>query len=295
MNKNQQKQRSINLISGFLSISIFAFIFFTLFRLKPRMLGFERLTKLDENLLTAVGFGLLIILGFYLLSLWQFIRYMRQAEEIKPIPLLMIISGVLSLLFVFSDIALLSDIHKQYRYNLAQPEWALVFPIMIFQFIIAVWFLVMHLMGRYTASKEHYAVRDSNVFLIVQYVGIITGVMGLILAGLGFIYRTGWNFTVHGIIGGAVLLFPYILAVMYWFVTKFQEKDRLWFDEKQSQDVGKSALLTLFTNTSLLLILFFSHIWHPDSRIYLLWLPLYLFATIFLFSAGNLYFSKKDL
>jgi hypothetical protein len=264
-----------------------------LYRLRPKILIFEGLTSIEDALLTGVGLGLLVIFGFYLLSLWQITKYIKQAEEIKPLPLALIILGVLSLLFIFSDIAFLSDIHKQYRNNLSQPEWSMVFPIMAVQFITAIMFLFFHLTGRFVDKKAGYPARDINIFLILQYVGVISGVMGLTLASMAFFYPSGWNLTTHGILGGIVLLFPYGLALLYWLITKFQEKDRQMFDGKQSLDIGKSALFTLAMNTILLMVLFAVNFRHLNGIISMLWMPIYLFSALLLFSFGNIYFSKK--
>jgi len=293
MKKNKQARQVLNIILGFLSIAIFVFILYTLYRLRPKMLIFEGLTTFEDALLTGVGFGLLMILGFYLLSLWQFSSYIKQAEQIKPLPLALIIIGVLSLLFVFSDIALLSDIHKQYRHSLSQPEWAMVFPIITLQFIVTIIFLFIHVTSRFSVKNADFPTRDINIFLILQYVGVISGLMGLGLASMGFIITSGWNLITHSILGGIVILLPYGLALFYWLATKFQEKDRQWFDEKQSQDIGKSALMTLLVNTILLIVLFFSNFKHLNGIISMLWLHIYLFAVLFLFSLGNIYFSKK--
>lgn len=293
MKTNKQTLRSLNRFFGILSIVIFIYSLSVLFWLKPKMINFEPLTNIQDMLLTGVGFGLLVIMSFYLLSLWHFIRYIRHAEGIKPFPLFLFISGVLSLLFVFSDIALLSDIHKQFRHGLSQPEWMLVLPMLFFQFAIAILFVYLHFTHHYSEKADDQVARDINIFLIVQYVGVICGLMGLALACLGFVFSSGWSLTTHGILGGIVLLFPYTLVLLYWLVTKLGEKDRQWFDEKQRLDVGKSALLTLFINTMLLLTLFLIHIKNLGGIISVLWLPIYLFATIFLFSLGNLYFSSK--
>lgn len=293
MKEHNDKLKTLSILFGFLTVALFVFNFFVLLRLKPKMVIFESLTRFEEGLLTILGFGLLLILTFYLLSLWQFARYLRNSEQIKPLPLFLIISGVLSFLFIFSDIALLSDIHKQYRSGFSQPEWSLVLPIMVVQFIIAIIFLYIHTTNRLSVNREDHPERDINIFLIVQCVGVISGVMGFALASLGFLYTSGWDITIHGILGGIVLLFPYALVVFYWLVTKFQEKDRQWLDEKQSIDIGKSALATLLVNTTLMLILFIANIINLGGIINRIWFPIYLFTTILVFSIGNLYFSSK--
>lgn len=293
MKKDKFTLRTLFIPFGFLAIALFVFNFVVMLKLRPKMEHFEILTEFEEGLLTSVGIGLLLILTFFLLSLWQFIRYIRNSEQIKPLPLFLVISGVLAFLFVFSDIALLSDIHKQYRNGLSQPEWSLVIPIMIVQFIITITFLYFHTTKQLAVNKKEHAARDINIFLVVQYIGVISGVMGLTLASLGFLYSSGWSTTTHGILGGIVLLIPYALVVFYWLVTKFQEKDRQWLDEKQSIDIGKSALATLIINTIMMLIIFITNLNHLDGIINSLWMPIYLFTTILLFSIGNLYYSNR--
>ncbi len=293
MKYNKFSIRNLSIFLGFLAVTLFIFNFWILSRLRPKMVGFEGLSTFEEGLLTAVGIGLVLIFFFYFLSLLQLVRYIRHAEQIKPFPLSLIISGVLSLLFLFTNFALLSDIHKQYQHGLSQPEWLMVLPIMSFQLITTIALLYFHIANRFNSEQTDHAARDINIFLIVQYVGVISGLMGLGLAGLGFIFPGGWNTTTHTIMGGLVLLFPYILVIFYWFVTKWQENERQLFDEKQSIDVGKSALLTLTSNTFLMLILFIININNLDGIIHRLWLPIYLFAVIFSFSLGNLFFSRK--
>jgi len=293
MSKNKTIMRITNIIFGFLAVTLFIFNFFVLIRLQPKMINFEGISEFENGLLTAVGFNLLVILVFYLLSLWHFVRYLRNAEAIKPLPLFLVISGVLSLLFIFSDIALLTDIHKQYLNGLSQPEWRMVFPIMAGQFTVTLLFLFVQITDRYKIKSDHHPVRDINIFLILQYVGVISGVMGLALASLAFFFPSGWNLTTHGVLGGIVLLFPYGLALLYWLFTKFQEGDRQWFDEKQSQDIGKSALMTLIVTTLLMLILFISYLWNLSPVVQMVWLPIHLYATILIFSIGNLYLNKK--
>lgn len=293
MNKNVKRLRTVNVILGLLSLVIFGYALVVFLRLQPKIVAFEVLSNLKSGLMTGVGFGLLITLVFYLSSLLQMVIFIKHSEGIKPIPLVLIISGVIAMLFVFSDVALLTDISKQYRYEFSQPEWRLVYPIMGFQFIVTFVLTILHISGFFTPKQVDKVTRDSNIFLVVQYVGLICGLMGLASFSLGFLFSRGWSLTIHTTMGGIILLFPYVLSMAYWVLTKFKEKDREWWDEKQLQDVGKSALQTLLIDTAFMLMLFISNYNHLDGVISILWLPLYLFATIFLFSVGNLFFSRK--
>lgn len=285
--------RKINTYLGFLSLAVFAFILIYLIRLQPKMIAMEPLSKLESNLLTGVGFGLLIILAFFLLSLLQLVSFIRMADALRPVPLIMFIGGVLSILFVFSNVTLLSDIAKQYQAGLSQPEWALFYPMFGFQFVLALIFFYCHITGYFNVQQLKTVARDVNIFLVVQYVGVICGGMGLGMASLGFFFRSGWSLLVHTVLSSLVIIFPYLLAVIYWVLTKCKEVDRVWWDEKQIQDIGKSALVTLGVVTLLLLALFIFNYRDLDGAVRMVWLPMYLFATIFTFSLGNLFFSSR--
>jgi hypothetical protein len=292
--KNTSKLlQTLNIILGILALIAFVYAWVVLIRLQPKMIAFQELTRLESSLLTGVGFGLLMALAFFLLTLLQVTRTVKRSEELKFFPLLLIFSGVISVLLIFSNFALLGDIHKQYLNELSQPEWSMVFPMLGFQSMVAALYLYLQLSGYFVKKEIKNIVRDVNIFLVVQYVGVICGGMGLAMASLGFFFPTGWSLPVHTILAGLTILFPYALAVLYWVITKIKEKDRIWWDEKQLLDVGKSAMLTLVVNTVLMIGLFIFNIQDLAGVVRMLWLPLYLFAGIFVFSLGNLFFSRQ--
>jgi len=291
--KIRQSQRMITIILGVLTIAFFIFSLLFLTQLQPKMVAFIPLTNLEDSLLTLMGVGLLIVLVFFMLSLLRNIQYIQHAANIRVFQIVLLVSGLLSLLFVFSDVALLSDIHKQFRAGLDQPEWTLLFPVLVFQFATSFVFMVLQLSGFFARREIPEAVRDINVFLVVQYVGLVCGLLGLGLTSLGFVFQQGWDLHLHTLMGNGVILIPYILAVIYWLVTKLREKDRIWYDEKQLQDVGKSAFLSLVIDTLFLATLFIVNINQLDGVIRLIWLPLHLFAVMLLFSLGNLVFSSR--
>lgn len=285
--------RIINLIFGFISILFFVFDAFVFARLRPKMVAFQSLTAIEEPLLTWVGFGLIVIMAYFLLSSLQLVRYIRRAEKIGMLEIILLVSGVISFVAVFADLALLSDIHKQYLHTLSQPEWFLVYPMMSFQFLIGMIYFYFHISGRWALGEMKAIVRDMNVFLTVQIVGVVSGLMGLGLMSLGFFFASGWNFTVHTLISSVILLFPYTLSVFYWAIMKIRQKERVWFDEKQQQDLGKSALLTLAIVTLGMIFLFIINLSALNGVIQFNWLPFYLFSVIVVFSSGNLYFSNR--
>jgi hypothetical protein len=293
MKKSIQTLRLFGIGFGFLSVAFFIYDFLIFSQLKPKMVNFELITRFEENLITLAGIGFVVFLLFHLLSLLALVRYVKHANELKPWPLFLVITGVVSLLFVFSDVALLRDIHKQYRYGFAQPEWSLIYPIIACQLGVTLTFTYLHLSGYFVRKQYDKVTRDVNVFLVVQYVGLICGLFGLASASLGFVFDTAWHPLIHVVLNGLILFFPYALAVFYWLLIKLREKDRQWFDEKQFQDVGKSAMLTLVISGIAMTVLFIINYQDLAGVIRMLWLPLYLFGIIFLFSLGNIVYSNR--
>lgn len=279
-------------ILGILSISFFAFDYVIFSQLRPKMVDFQAISLVEENLFNWVGIGLLIFLVFCLLSLWRLVAYLKKVQTINWFSLFLLVSGVLSLVFVFGDVALIGDIGKQYKNGWSQPEWSILYWVIAGQFVTSLVFTGFHACGN--KKQLSYVARDSNIFSIVQVVGIVCGLLGLSFSSLGFFFPRAWMLGVHTTATSIILLTPYILAVFYWLVTKLQEKHRQWYDEKQLADVGKSAFLTLIISVIFMVVLFFANYSSLGGVVSILWLPLYLFWVLLLFSAGNWYFNNRS-
>ena len=283
-----------SLILGLVALAFFVFDVVIFTDLQPRMMVFEPITQAKENLFNWTGVGLLLFLGFCLTSLLRTVNYLRRAQKVTWLDIVLVISGVISILFVFADVALLSDIGKQYRHGLAQPEWLVLYLVMGFQFLAALAYLLFHLFGFKQENLLEQVALDSNIFLMVQYVGILCGLMGLASSSLGYLFPKGWDQHIHTTISLIILLIPYGLAVGYWFLTKFWEKERRFYDEKQRQDIGKSAFVTLILSVIIMIGLFIANYNDLSGITSVLWLPIFLYSVLFLFSLGNIWLSWKE-
>lgn len=293
MFKKSNLLRTTGVILGILSILIFVLSFIFLESIRPRMVDFGELTSQEESLLTGVGFGLLIISCYYFVSLWQIVKFLRYVEKITFSYILVLVIGILAFLFIFSDVALLQDIVKQYHHGLSQPEWSLVYPIMAFQSLVALVILYLHFTRSISIMHPAKIAKDSNIFMVVQYVGVICSGMGLVLSSLGFFFPNAWTLTVHTTISSLILIFPYVLSIIYWGFIKINEKDKELYDEKQILDVGKSAFITLIINSIIMMILFAVNYENLGGIFSIIWLPLFLFSEILIFSLGNIYYSHR--
>ncbi len=292
MKKPEKLLRGVGIVLGLASTAFFVIDYFIFTRLQPKMVSFEAVSPAEEGLMNWVGISLLLFLAFCLLSLFQLAKFLKNARKITPFSLFLIVSGVLSLLFIFVDVALISDIGKQYKHGLAQPEWLVLYPVMVFQFITAIVFTYLHFFGFTKEKPVKHIARDNNIFLVVQYVGVICGLMGLTSSSLRFLFP-GATLQVHIVMSLIILLMPYALVVGYWLITKLQEEHRQWYDEKQIQDIGRSAFLTLVLSVILMVVVFITNYNNLSGVVSLLWFPLYLFSVLLFFSLGNLYLTGK--
>lgn len=291
--KQNKVLRIANIFFGILSIAFLIFDGVLFSNIRPKMESWKALTSGEGQLLMLMGIGMIVMLLFFVLSVYQVIRTIRYSERFSIGLVLLFVIGVVAALSVISDVVLLMDISKQYAVGLLQPEWGLVYPIMIGQLIVALLFLILHIAGYFAKQSQREIVQDSNITLIVQVVGLVCGAMGLVMSFLGFFFPSGWNPFVHSVLGSAVVISPYLLVIVYWFILKLKEPSHRLYDEKQVLDVGRAAFLTLIISSVLMVALFIIQFNDLSGVIRFLWMPLYMFGIIFLFSAGNLYFSCR--
>ena len=264
--------------------------------LRPKMVAFETLAPAADGMVTYVGIGLLWALVFLLLALYQMARAAIRAQRLSLFHLIVIAGGVLALLFVFADVALLNDIGKQYAAGLSQPEWTILYLVMAFQ-IAAILGLTAAIVRTVTTvrgdDRAGLVARDNSVFLLAQYVGAICGAFGLALTVLNFFYRRPlWMVQAHIIPTLIVVLVPYALLVAFWVVVKLREGGGEWFDEKQRQDIGASSFLALTLSAAGMGLLYFFSLDRLTGMVSVLWFPFFAFLVLLLFSASNLYRSR---
>jgi hypothetical protein len=131
--------------------------------------------------------------------------------------------------------------------------------------------------------------KDERVFTLAQVMGIVSGVMGLFLTfavmGRGTPPGRFWIFIPFYVL----FLVPYSLAVLYWLAIKRRERPADWYDEKQVRDILKASFTTLMLSVPGLAVL--ALVRRP---LHFYWFPYYLFLILSLFSAGTLYYFKRE-
>jgi len=286
---------SIQTILGFLSLLGLSFSFYFLESIRPKMIRFETITAVEESRINIFGITLILLIAFSLVSLYKIVQYLKKVKKISFYDLILLSLAILVFLFVFGDLALISDIGKQHKHGLAQPEWFVLYPVLGFQFLSSAILTYAGLFRLRKKVKNEPVARDINIYILVQYVGAVCGFLGLSFTILNFGFpRPLWMIKTHITATSIFLLIPYLLVVLFWFIVKIKEKPKQWYDEKQIQEMGRSSLFTLLSSVIVVSFLFVLNFNSLEQLLSVLWFPFYIFLTLFLFCGANLWFSFKD-
>ena len=295
MKKIEKIISSIQTVLGFLSLLGLSFSFYFLESIRPKMIRFETITAVEESRINIFGITLILLIAFSLVSLYKIVQYLKKVKKISFYDLILLSLAILVFLFVFGDLALISDIGKQHKHGLAQPEWFVLYPVLGFQFLSSAILTYAGLFRLRKKVKNEPVARDINIYILVQYVGAVCGFLGLSFTILNFGFpRPLWMIKTHITATSIFLLIPYLLVVLFWFIVKIKEKPKQWYDEKQMQEMGRSSLFTLLSSVIVVSFLFVLNFNSLEQLLSVLWFPFYIFLTLFLFCGANLWFSFKD-
>jgi hypothetical protein len=295
--KKQNKLMSYMMTAlGTISLLWFVGNYFIFELLRAKMIQFQPVSPFEEGLIDYVGVGWLIMTVFLVFSFFRIVIYLRKKATISKYYLMLLTGTALSIFFIFADLALISDIGKQYKHGLSQPEWSILYIITMFQFFTGLILTFTHAFLFRKKGEEEFIAKDSTVFVLAQYIGAVTGLLGLFFTLVNFLFpRPLWMIKYHAAATAFSLLVPYALITSYWMLVKIKEKTKDFYDEKQIQDMGISALTTLVSSTVIMGLLFFIKFDEISGILSVLWLPLYAFLALFLFSSINLYRGRDAL
>lgn len=288
------------LVLGSVSVAglIFSNIFYLILRNTITQMGDVR-SNLDVfSLPVAAAY---IISGFFHLSaILALILQLNFFKRDNFLRAFLFFSGITSFLMLFGDFALMSDISKEYIFGLP-GEFSILFfsqALHLLFHILMIILIVMTVKAR--AKKEEIVLKDDSIFINAQYIGILSGISGLVLIVIfSLLYSTIYPLP-PGILKAGITVtsimavVPYILIIIYWLVIKAREKISEWYDEKQYQDLTRSSLISLVVSIIFLLLIFImQYIGGGFQILNFIWFPVYFFFTLLLFSATTLFFNKK--
>ena len=158
-------------------------------------------------------------------------------------------------------------------------------------FSALIFFLILKTFPLFKNQNSEAESAEETTFTIAQYIGILSGIMGLLMIFTLINKEIRIDRLAFYIPFFLLFLIPYALVVIYWLSLMLCQKISDWYDEKQLQDIMKASLTTLLLSFPGLIVFLFIDI--PDNLYFFLY---YIYLVLILFSGSTLYFFKiKDI
>lgn len=245
-----------------------------------------------------------ILFGFFhlaaMLTLVLELNFFKRDNFLRAF---LFFTGIVSLLMLFGDFALMSDISKEFVFGLP-GEFNILFFSQMLHLVFYILMIVLLVSSKRSIKKkgEEIVLKDDSIFINAQYIGILSGISGLVLITIfSTLYLRFYDLPVWAIKAGIVIssliaVIPYTLIAFYWLITKLRERTGEWYDEKQFQDITRSSFVVLMMSIIFLLIVFvIQYVFIDFELLNFIWFPLYFFFMLFLFSSTTLFFNKRKL
>jgi len=234
---------------------------------------------------------------FHLSSITLIVLQLKFFKRESILRSFLFFASIISSLMLFGDFALLSDISKEYVFGFPD-EFYVLYLSQVFHFIFYACLLAMLTKTAKLYRKpdtEEVVIIDEAIFNNTHYVGILTGISGIIAVAALAAYSELWALRMGIVAISIIMAIPYAAMALYWLIIKLREKTGShWYDEKQYQDLSRSGLITL--GISILLLgtsygMQFAKI--NTEMLSLIWFPVFFFFILLLFSGLTLFFNKK--
>jgi len=295
---------SENATLAFCLISLCGLVFNIVFyeMLRDKINKFKDIIVISDKLEIIAA---IIFILFFIFHISAIISLISQLKFFKRESLLRSFSffiSIISLLMIFGDFALLSDISKEYLHGIYEGIAGEFFILYLSQGLhLLFMILVIVLVGlskkeiRKNPAKK-IVLKDESIFINTNYIGILCSISGLLILIILSIFMPLWAIRKGIIILTSMIILPYIIIAVYWLITKVREKIGEWYDEKQYQDITKASLFTLASSVVLLAVIFAFQYWAAGFDLLdVIWFPAYLFTTMLIFSSSTIFLSKKDI
>jgi hypothetical protein len=202
---------------------------------------------------------------------------------------------------MYSDWAALHDILN------GEPdltnEWSILIMGLIIDFIFYITCCITIIKIRQevrTSLIKRKAVIDETFFEVIQYIGIVCSSIGL---GFVLFICLVLSYNHHVIVRSDILIvnlfclvifLPYILIILYWIIKLIREEKPEPYDEKQKHNLAMAGLFTWLLSIPIVIVYFLIDNGRVGGISKMLYLQLYIFATLLIFSISVLRNFKKS-
>ncbi len=283
--KNLKSKNMILLLLGFIAFNSSIYIIFKL------NFDFMDITdKSNPDFLAWAGY--LFILLFHILAIFYIIDHFRREKKFHLLRNLTLIIGIISLFATGGEKVLFDEVAREYALGWEIRGEIIILHVLLITnilFYIMMFVLILKTIISPQETNTKLRIKDQTIFTLAQYMGIISGIMGLLHTFSLILRHVSLDRLWIYLPFYFLYLLPYLIIISYWLAMKSREKFEDWYDEKQLKDLLKSALTTLILSVPVtILFLFFGQF----AQLY--WFPYYLFSMLTLFSASTLYYYKWE-
>lgn len=274
-----------------LGLVTFLWLLFHVYEIRTDLAGVIRFDAADPSAYI-VGAGYLAMLAFHAAAFLFLFGRARLAKRLGGRTVSGLALGVVSLAAIAAQKVLYDEIGREMGIEYPVPtEVSLLYGTLAVNLVFAAAMMIAAFRGLAVEGEAEgaAATKDERVFALAQAMGVVSGAMGLGLTALliarGWPAGKLWVFVPFY----ALFLAPYALAVLFWLSLRRRERPSDWYDEKQVRDMLKASLAALVLSVPGLAVLGL-----VPRPLGFSWFPYYLFLVLTLFSAGTLYFFKRD-
>jgi hypothetical protein len=287
MDKKVRAWGTVTLVLGLVCLSWVVFDIFAFGHIRARLHLVDEWGPLQQTLGGFVWIGYLV---FFLFHVPALLTLIFRTQIFKRLDILQgggFLLGLLSLFGLMGDFSLLNDIGRETRLTgRPQSEWdvlAVVLAVHALFFLLMIALVVRTFRRLRREAPAETAAKDEILFVTAQALGVVCGAAGLWvnfsflareIPGRQFVFLLPFYF---------LMLLPYGLAALAWFIAQRRHKPCEWYDEKQWRDIGRAALVTLLLSLpgmALLLLV--------GKPLGMFWFPHYIFLVLFLLSGTTL-------
>jgi hypothetical protein len=251
-----------------------------------------------------LGFGIIPRVVLYILITVLFLSALQYNIQFKLSGILTTFLGIVSCLMILSDYAALHDISNEYLTGkfACNTEFKILYSGLILNFFFLLTAFITVIRIRKQVKPEVLRKRiilAEATYEITQYTGLVCSLTGIafdlyvysVFSNNNLIISEFTKFLVF--VACIIIILPYILMILYSINKLSKEKDRLLIDEKQKHDLTRSGLIAFFFSILFILIFFLINHGRTGQISGFVYFPLYLFATLLVFSISVLYYFKK--
>jgi hypothetical protein len=264
----------------------------------------KELVPSSASIIDVLGFGIIPRLMLYIFLTVLFLSALKYNIQFKLLGILTTVMGIVSFLMILSDYACLHDIYNEYitgRFA-CTVEFKMLYNGLFFNFIFLLTAFITVMKIRKQVKPEVIKKRSilvETTYEITQYVGIICSIIGIVFVLYIYSVFSNNNLIISEFAkfltsaACIIVLLPYIIMIFYWINKLSKENDGSLIDEKQKHDLTRSGLIAFLFSILFILVFFLINHGRTGQISAFVYFPLYLFASLLVFSISVLYYFKK--